>query len=247
MALCVLVQSKPIRFSRNRRGPSRPSGHRSGPRSGPNHGGYGGYGNQQDKKTCFKHFGPGREFTVHDGVGHFDVKSGHCGGDSIDSGKCNVLPLEAFEQSESTSKLRSICKGRRFEKYELCIAIEKNKCVADPTTGTLLCSSCCAGSTKWLNKWHLHQDSHRNQVKYRVSCDQQHGYTYDIMRLDKNMGQWVTVQSNFSPPPPNDVSVVDGSEFETANGNGGHGGVDGTTRRVCRRLRSLCLWPPSAG
>ena len=41
------------------------------------------------------------------------------------------------------------------------------------------------------------------------------------------MGQWVTVQSNFSPPPPNDVSAINGSEFETANGNGGHGGGHG--------------------
>ena len=72
------------------------------PVHGPNHGGYGGYGNQQDKKTCFKHFGPGRDFTVHDGVGHFDVKSGHCGGDSIDSA-CNVLLKRLSNQKARAS------------------------------------------------------------------------------------------------------------------------------------------------
>ena len=222
MALCVLVQSNPIRSR------SPPTASRRGP--GRQHGGYGnpgGYGNQQDKKTCFQHFGPGRDFTVHDGVGHFDVKSAYCGGDSRDSGTCNVLPVKLFEQSESTSKLQGTCKGRDFENFELCKAIKSNNCVADPNTGALKCSSCCAGDNSWLNKWHLQQDSHRNQVKYRVSCDQKRGYTYDILRMDKNMGQWVPVQSNWAPPPPSGVTLRVDPEFETSNGNGGHGGGHG--------------------
>ena len=52
------------------------------------------------------------------------MKSAYCGGDSRDSGTCNVLPVKLFEQSESTSKLQGTCKGRDFENFELCKAIK---------------------------------------------------------------------------------------------------------------------------
>ena len=34
------------------------------------------------------------------------------------------------------------------------------------------------------------------------------------------MGQWVTVQSNWAPPPPSGVTLRADPEFETSNGNG---------------------------
>jgi len=159
------------------------------------------------------------------------VTSEHC---TDAKGRCNVLPIGLFEQTGETSKLHDICNGRRFENFKLCQAIKDNKCVVDSNTGHLLCSSCCAGGSTWLGAWHVHQDSKKNLVKYKVECDQKHGYTYEIHRHDTNLKRWVEVLSDFTLPPPSGISI-EITQGQTSgshgNGGGGNGGAENIKRR----------------
>lgn len=199
-ALCVLVQSKPTsrqavlrrhRWARWRRARLRRP--RSAvvrpPRITIR---VGNASQSRDNKVCFRHFGPGKDLNVEAGQYTFDMRSEHCR-----QGYCNVLPIDRFRQTSRRSKLLSVCRGRTSENYELCKAIRNNNCVAD-SSGTLQCSTCCAGPRHWLDKWHVLQDHRRNQVRYRVHCDKKHGYTYDIQAKKRSGTRFVRLDSSFT-------------------------------------------------